>query len=304
MRDSRINLSLDARKIILDDHACCIVCHSAEFKPIFSGTLLKCKNCSFITANMEIDKNLLQEIYTKNYFKGEEYSDYLESRVSLQDNFRERIKKMQNLGFVNNKPNVLEIGCAYGFFAEEYFSQSPNLPIRFVGLDVVPEAIQFAKENFKGDFDLQSYLDFLPPAEPYSDIFMWDVIEHLKEADKFLEKAAKELQEGGRIYITTGDIERFFPKMQGKKWRMIHPPSHIHYFSKRTLTKLLERFGMKVKYVGYPPIRRSVRLIYYSLFILNKKPGNLTKKLYGMIPEKLSVKLNTFDIMYLIAEKQ
>jgi 2-polyprenyl-3-methyl-5-hydroxy-6-metoxy-1,4-benzoquinol methylase len=216
MSSIKMNLSGDTEKKILNNETSCIVCDSSQFKPIFSETLLKCGNCGFVTANMEIDEKLLKEIYTQNYFTGEEYSDYLESRVSLQDNFRERIKKMQRLVLTSSNPNVLEIGCAYGFFAEEYFSQNPNLSIRFSGLDFVPEAIRLAKENFQRNFDLQSYLDFPALVDTYFDIFMWDVIEHLKDADKFLEKAANELPKGGHIYITTGDIERLFPRIQGQ----------------------------------------------------------------------------------------
>lgn len=295
MSSIKTNLAGDAAKKTLNNTSC-VICDSSQFKPIFSKTLIKCGYCGFVTANMEIDEKLLQEIYTQNYFTGEEYSDYLESRVSLQDNFRERIKKMQKIGLVSNKPNVLEIGCAYGFFAEEYFSQNPNLSIRFSGLDVVTEAIRFAKENFQGNLDLQNYLDFPAPVDAYSDIFMRDVIELLKDADKFLEKAASELKKGGHIYITSGDIERLFPRIERARYRIIRPPSHIHYFSKRTLSKLLKRFGMKVKYVEYPPVRRSVRLFFYSLFILNKKPRSFTKKLYEMILELFYLKLNKVNI--------
>ena len=54
------------------------------------------------------------------------------------------------------------------------------------------------------------------------------------------------IEKGGKTYITTGDISAALPRFQKEKWRMIHPPSHLHYFSKKTLTLLLERYDLKV----------------------------------------------------------
>ena len=63
---------------------------------------------------------------------------------------------------------------------------------------------------------------------------------------EYLSKAYSETKAGGYIVITTGDISSLLAKIQRNNWRMIHPPTHLHYFSKRTLTKLLERIGYYV----------------------------------------------------------
>ncbi len=279
----------------------CLVCGAKAFVPIYNDTLLKCGSCNFVTANLEIDIETLKKTYTENYFKGEEYVDYIRDKEILQTNFQKRL----NYIFKNfNKAditNTLEIGCAYGFFAETLNKDLPG--IKYVGYDVVPEAIEYGTQQLKQNIICGDYLD--AKVEPgISDVFMWDVIEHLPNPEKFIEKASRELKSGGRIYITTGDIECFIPRMQKDKWRMIHPPSHLHYFSKNTLSKLLEQNGFKVKSVTYPPVYRSVRLIYYSLFMLRKKYPGIVEKLYNLIPVKLNVAINTFDIMFLIAEKK
>jgi SAM-dependent methyltransferase len=279
----------------------CLVCSAKEFKPIYNGTLLKCGACGFVTANMKVDSDLLKQTYTENYFKGEEYVDYLRDKEILQTNFRQRLhrifKKVNKLTITN----ALEIGCAYGFFAEEL---NLNLKkINYIGYDVVPEAIEYGKKHLKQNLICGDYLEAKVDGK-LSDVFMWDVIEHLSNPEKFIAKAAIELQSGGRIYITTGDIECLIPQIQKANWRMIHPPSHLQYFSKRTLTKLLENNGFVVIDVSYPPVYRSVRLIYYSLFMLRKKYPKLLEKVYNIIPEKLNIAINTYDIMFMIAEKK
>lgn len=279
----------------------CLVCSSSSFEEIFNRTLLKCKSCGFITANMAIDVKELEKVYTENYFKGEEYVDYLNDKEILQTNFKKRLNKIERIVGLTNIRSSLEIGCAYGFFGEILSNKLKDKP--YVGYDVVPEAIDYGKNQLKQNIFCEDYLS-VKHEEKFSDIFMWDVIEHLPHPKEFIAKAASELEPGGRIYITTGDIERLLPKFQGAKWRMIHPPSHLHYFSKNTISKLLDSNGFDVISVSYPPVYRSIRLIYFSLFMLRKKPSKLIEKIYSWIPVKANFPLNTYDIMFVIAKKR
>ena len=133
---------------------------------------------------------------------------------------------------------------------------------------------------------------------------MWDVIEHLITPNKVREKISEEIDSGGRLYITTGDIDAVIPKIRKASWRMIHPPTHLHYFSKKTLSILLEKYGFKVTHIKYPSVSRSIKLIFYSLFILNKSPNKLLFKIYNIIPNHWYFPFNSFDIMFVIAEKE
>ncbi len=279
----------------------CLVCNAKGLEPIYKGTLLKCSSCGFVTANMEIDLELLKRIYNENYFKGEEYVDYLRDKDILQTNFKKRLNAIYKRIEKSTITNVLEIGCAYGFFAEVITNNFKN--INYVGYDVASEAIEYGSKILKQNIICGDYLEAKSETK-VTDVFMWDVIEHLPNPEKFIEKAANELQKGGRIYITTGDIGRFVPRIQKEKWRMIHPPSHLHYFSKKTLSILLENKGFKVIEVSYPPVYRSVRLIYYSLFMLRKKYPKFVEKIYNLIPAKMNIGINTYDIMFLVAEKK
>jgi len=279
----------------------CLVCNTINFTPLYNKTLLHCSNCGFVTANMDISIETLQQTYTENYFKGEEYVDYLRDKEILQTNFKKRLESIYRYVDKSSITSVIEIGCAYGFFAEVLTDNLKN--IKYIGYDVVPEAINYGAQQLKQHVICDDYLQ-TKIEEKVSDVFMWDVIEHLPNPEKFIEKAASELQKGGRIYITTGDIEQFIPKIQKAKWRMIHPPSHLHYFSKRTLSKLLEQHGFKIIDVSYPPVYRSVRLIYFSLFMLRKKYPRFIEKIYNLIPVKMNIALNTYDIMFLMAEKK
>jgi trans-aconitate methyltransferase len=277
----------------------CLVCNCNNFIPIYDNTLLKCKECNFVTANLEVNSEQLKKVYSENYFKGEEYLDYIADKEAIQKNFSKRIKKIKISK--NNTVNAIEIGCAYGFFAEVFNKEFPNS--KYKGIDIVEEAINYGRTNLNQNLECIDYLN-LHSQSSYSHIFMWDVIEHLPEPAKFIKKISEESSTGSLLYITTGDIERLLPRIQKSKWRMIHPPSHLHYFSKKTITQLLKNNGFKVEKVTYPAVYRSIEQIFYSLFILNKKESKFVKGIYNFIPKSLYIPINTYDIMFVIARKK
>ena len=278
----------------------CIICNYNKFVLKYKNTLMMCEECKFITANLDVTDSLLKNIYTENYFKGEEYLDYLKDKIILQRNFKSRL--MHILKYVDKK-NILsavEVGCAYGFFAEEFTSEIKDA--KYIGFDIVPEPIEYGKNVLKQNLKQQDFINY-PVLEPYTDVFLWDVIEHLPNPDQIISKIGKEIKTGGRIYITTGDISALLPKLQKHKWRMIHPPSHLHYFSKKTLTKLLNKHGFEIINISYPPIYRSLKQIYYSLFLLKKNESPLKNWIYNRIPDKMFIPINTYDIMFVIGKK-
>jgi SAM-dependent methyltransferase len=279
----------------------CQVCLDKETVKIYNGTLISCQNCSHVWADLSLDEEELRKIYAENYFKGEEYADYIADKLIIQSNFSKRLKTLRKLENPPTFKNTLEIGCAYGFFGDLIKNTNPNGT--YVGYDISKDAVDYANKHFGNYFSFQNYLNENKPEKSFSDVFMWDVIEHLPNPIDFIEKISKETNVGGRIYITTGDISAWLPRKQKEKWRMIHPPTHLHYFSKKSISKLLRQYGFEVEKVVYPPINRSIRVIFYSLFILNKKPTKLAKTIYNLIPEKASIRINTRDIMFVIAKK-
>lgn len=279
----------------------CIICDSNNNTLIYSSTLIKCNSCGFVTANLEISDEQLKSIYSENYFNGDEYLNYLSDKQTLQKNFSKRLEQIQTNNNSTIKINALEIGCAYGFFGELFKKKFKNA--NYTGIDVVSEAINYGKETFGLNLLFQDYLTFTT-VEKYSHVFMWDVIEHLQHPDCFIEKISNESIKGCEIHITTGDIGALLPKIQKQKWRMIHPPTHLHYFTKNTLTLSLQKHGFEVQSITYKPIFRSVKQIFYSLFLLNKPKANFSNKVFQLIPEKWFIPLNTYDIMYIIAVKK
>jgi 2-polyprenyl-3-methyl-5-hydroxy-6-metoxy-1,4-benzoquinol methylase len=280
----------------------CPVCLDRNTTKIYNETLFACQNCTHTWADLSLDESQLRALYAENYFKGEEYADYLADKMVLQSNFKKRLNALQKLSTPPTYKNVLEIGCAYGFFGDLLLKTHATSDYK--GFDISEVAIDYANEHFGNHFSSENYLTSKKPNKNYTDIFMWDVIEHLPNPVEFIEKIASETASGGRIYITTGDISAWLPRRQKDKWRMIHPPTHVHYFTKKSIAKLLRQYDFEIEKLSYPPVNRSIRVIFYSLFMLNKKFGKFTNSIYNSIPEKASLRLNTRDIMFVVAKKK
>jgi 2-polyprenyl-3-methyl-5-hydroxy-6-metoxy-1,4-benzoquinol methylase len=255
--------------------------------------IVKCPSCQLIFYAKEVKP---ASLYTKEYFTGNEYLDYLADRQILQRNFSRRIRKIRKF-----KPDgrLLELGSAFGFFlelAQAYWEVK--------GIDIVPEAIEYAYHTFGLNVIQVDFLTLPDEPESYDIICMWDTIEHLSHPIQTIEKANRWLKPGGILAVTTGDIESNLAQFQKENWRLIHPPTHLFYFSATTLRKAVEKVGLEVIDISYIGYYRSFKTILHGLFVLNNKKVAWIYQLLTLNGRiNFPVYLNLFDIMMLIARK-
>lgn len=275
----------------------CLVCGGKYELSRIKG-LIKCDACGFLTTDMDLSAMEIKKLYSADYFHGEEYADYLSDKKIIQKNFIKRIKRIGRVLTDMNEKSLLEVGCAYGFFLETakgFFKDTE-------GIDISDDAVQYARDQLgqnahAGDFALfESY-------RKYDVICMWDTIEHLQNPDLYIEQAGKLLKKGGHICITTGDVGSLNARVRGKKWRQIHPPTHLHYFSKNTLSLLLRKKGFRVVDISYPANTLSVNTIMYILFCLKTNHQKLYRLCQKLGLTKLNINVNLHDFMFIIAEK-
>jgi SAM-dependent methyltransferase len=282
----------------LRDKLNCLVCEGAYGTSNLPG-LKQCQNCGFISADMSLSDEQLGSLYGEDYFHGDEYRNYVSEQDSLQDNFRRRLRTLHEIIPDLGDKSVFEIGCAYGFFLDEV-----GKDVRCAsGIDISVEGTRHAREVLGADAMTGNYLAYSPP-EQVDLVAMWDTIEHLPRPDLFIAHASRHLREGGHIAVTTGDIGSLNARLRGKRWRMIHPPTHLHYFSVSTLTRLLERNGFEVVHASHPGNARNLRSVLH--FVLELRLG--WKRLYRLISGwrilDLSITMNLFDIMFVVARRK
>ncbi len=275
----------------------CILCGQTKEHERFYQKLKRCNTCSLVSANDIPGKEELDTVYRKNYFFEGEYLNYLEEKPILQKNF---IKWISLLRRFAPHGKCFEIGSAYGFFlalARDYWEVK--------GADISEHACEYAKSQGL-DVECGDFLDISVETGIYNIFCLWDTIEHLKTPHLYLKKISEAIAPGGILCLTTGDISAFVPRMQKEKWRMIHPPTHLFYFSKKTLFELLGKNDFKIVYVTHVGFYRSLKRTLFTLGFL-KKDGKW-KALYEYYNRlklgDLSFYLNLYDILLVIARKE
>jgi len=277
----------------------CLVC-GGRFSPSrrYPG-LIRCDECGFLSADLRISDDELRALYREDYFKGGEYLDYVAEEPSLRLNFRNRLATLKGVAPDLAQRDLFEIGCAYGFFLDEVRGWVRSA----CGIDISGDAVRFAVQQCGVDASQGDYLG-LDLGRKFDVITMWDTIEHLKCPDLFVEKAGRDLNPGGLLAITTGDIGSVVARLQGRLWRLIHPPTHLHYFSVPTISGLLHRKGFDVLHLSHPGNSRSLRAALYFITVLQMKRPRIYELFQDFRVFDLHLTVNLFDIMYIIAKRR
>ena len=298
-----MNQTLDAAEIGEAERASsrplsCLACGGGYGNSPIPG-LLRCRACGFTTADVSLDDKELAALYGRDYFHGQEYHDYQAEEGSLRANFARRIDTLRQHVPNLAEASLFEIGCAYGFFLD----LAKGAVRECSGIDISPDAIRHATEQVGVNATCGDYLQTEIGKRPDL-IAMWDTIEHLARPDLFLSKAARDLRPGGHIAITTGDIGSLVARLRGRRWRMIHPPTHLHYFSAGTLRLMLDRAGFDVVHLSHPGITRNVQAALYIILELKIGAPALFAAVRRLRAFDFSLTVNLFDIMFVIARRR
>jgi SAM-dependent methyltransferase len=276
----------------------CIACGGSDKRSYLRG-LVRCTACGLVSADMDIPDAELALIYGNDYFHGSEYFDYVAEQESLRLNFRDRIATMREVVPDLATRDLFEIGCAYGFFLDEVRSAVRSAR----GIDISQEAVRYARDALGLAAQQGDYLSFDAPSK-FGAVVMWDTIEHLKRPHLFLAKIRDDLVPQGVLALTTGDIGSLNARLRGQKWRLIHPPTHLYYFSVKTMTELLHRHGFEIIHLSHPGNSRNLRAILYHVLVIRMKRGSWYDAVKSLPLLDLRLTLNLFDIMFVIARRR
>jgi SAM-dependent methyltransferase len=275
----------------------CLICGRGLERHAIAG-LLKCPGCGFVTADVQLTESELTALYGEGYFHGDEYADYVRDRPAAEKSFARRLQTL--LRFVEEPATrrLFEVGAAYGYF----LGMAKPLFRNVSGSDISLAAVRSARsecgvEVFCGDLLSLEWNEKIDVA------CMWDTIEHLARPDRYIEWLSDRMAPGSLLAITTGDIDSYVARWRGPKWRQIHPPTHLHYFSRRSLSRILEKYGYRVRFVGYDGMYRSLEMMSYIILCKRRNRPGIHDRLKRLGLLGGNVYLNLRDILFVVAEK-
>lgn len=277
----------------------CPCCEGADWDRRWAGWVI-CRRCGMMTVENRCQAGDFEALYGPDYFQGREYIDYLADKPAQQKTLGRHLAVVRR--HVPPGGRLLEIGCAYGFFLELIAQDYPNS----VGLDVSEAAVAHARslglDARRGDL-LATTL-----SGSFDAVCLWDTIEHLAWPAETIQRAASLLRPGGHLFLSTGDFGSLLARLQGLRWRQIHPPTHLFYFTRPALDALVRRMGMEV--IGFTTVR-VYRRLHSALRALDRFrggsiSGRCARGLLKLLPNRIlrcDIALNLGDTMLLTAQK-
>lgn len=266
--------------------------------------ITKCPSCQLYALKFKGDyKAFIEDYYNEAFFTGSEeragYVDYEGDSWPEAQNMRRYLKRISKY---KTKGKLLDCGCATGIFMEE----AQKIGFDVYGFDVSDYAIKKAKQKLGDRVELATLANFKYQSKSFDVVTLFDVIEHLDDPKKALRRIKRIMKDDGLLMINTGDVGSVLARLEGKNWHFFIPPQHFFFFSRRTITILLEQVGFKVIKIDYKGKWVSIR---YLLNLYKQIYANsLGKILYASVGKsslgRVPLYLNLFDNMVVYAEKK
>lgn len=151
---------------------------------------------------------------------------------------------------------LCDLGCWVGFLVAE----AERRGWEAWGVEPSRFASSYARETL-GLNVITGTLDGAELPEGHFDaVVLGDVIEHLPEPGEALERIRRLLAPGGVLYLALPDAGSAVAGALGARWWSVLP-THVQYFTRRSLAELLTRHRYAVEWIGTAPKGFSVR--YY-----------------------------------------
>ena len=208
----------------------------------------------------------------------------------------------------------MDIGCGAGFFLNCAKEKGWNCH----GLEILPEYIKFAQENFAlENIRLESLDKSLSyDANTFDVITLWDLIEHLRNPLDCLKKIHHVMKPGGVLVMWTPNVKNaIFLK---ENWIGYETLQHFYFFSRDTLNQMLEKVGFKIVHLKTNKARKGLlNKKGFNAYHNSAKPNNIMERFLRSAKRDLKNTLNPltyigplFDMagygfnLYVIASKQ
>ncbi len=223
--------------------------------------VVECVDCGLVYVNPRLPDEWIRALYDEAYFRGEGFDPFVRYEEELRnpadkDTWATRV--LDRISTVKPSPaDLLEIGPGVGHLLR----LAKKRGYRVVGLEFSGYAANLLREQ--GLEILEGTIEeIVIPEATYDVVVAVELLEHLPDPRKLFFEVACILRPGGLFYYETGNIDCAEARRLGAEWDYIRPEGHLYYFSPRTLTRFLEKAGLKACYpYWFNPTRRIVRVL-------------------------------------------
>lgn len=224
---------------VLED-ICCSVCgnqHPENFELKYEKTdfaVVACRQCSFQFIPPYYRKQIRYEQY-----KNRQVSDAVRAGNNWIKVQRHKLR-FQFIRKYIRSGKLFDLGAGWGHF----LLAGKELGYDIYGIEISEEPYLYCVNDLKLPVD---HIDFfkMDESKKFDLITMWDVLEHIDDANSFLHKCSALTAPGGFLFLQVPQIDSYFAKRHKDKWKMMGL-DHVNYFGKKTITAILKKHGYEV----------------------------------------------------------
>jgi SAM-dependent methyltransferase len=143
---------------------------------------------------------------------------------------------------------VCDLGCWVGFLLSEAQRRGWSAH----GVEPSEFAAAFARERFGLEVQTGTLETAELPPGAFDCVVMGDVIEHLPTPGMALDRIGVLLRPRGVLYLALPDAGSAVARRLGSRWWSVLP-THVQYFTRTSLGRLLDAHGYTVEWMGTAP---------------------------------------------------
>ncbi len=238
-------------------------------------SLVRCRRCGLFYLNPRPRSDVLQRLYSEQYFRGEgreDGFDYTAEYENLSSKW-DRGYDVRAISLLHPPPGrVLDVGCGVGVMMR--YLESAGYECN--GVELSAFAAAFARQRghdvHSGDF---LEVDF--EENSFDLAAAVEVIEHVPDPRAFIEKILRVLKPGGLFYYTTGNFRWFalHRRLFGKAVvdPYLTPEEHIYFLSSRDMHRYFRQAGFSEVFTPRLPFRKDSAMLLRSLHRMGLVPG-------------------------------
>lgn len=222
----------------------CNLCNGNKGKSIYTysyndrnSEILKCYDCGHLYLYpiplIELDERKMETVSSAEFY-GNKLLKTIHEKVVIKREIRNAKKFLKS-----NNPTLLDIGCGTGWTTEIWRNNGFNV----TGLEPSSARSNIASGTYNINI-VNQYLENFQTDTKFDVIIMRHLLEHIEDPSAMLKKIQSFLKPEGLLIIIIPNIDSIGRYIFGENWEWILP-WHLHFYTPRTLTMLVEKMGYK-----------------------------------------------------------
>jgi SAM-dependent methyltransferase len=209
--------------------------------------MMQCRDCKVIFPRGIPNAQAMPVLYPPTYYSFTETANPNRIVRAIR-NWVARRKGSFYQGLVNKESaDVVEVGCGDGRLLDALKYSCPPA-WRYAGIDWSPQAIErLQARGYEGRSGDLADIDLSDWAGRFDLVIMQQLIEHVRDPRRILEKIGTILKPGGILSIETPDIKAWdYYCFRSRYWAGYHIPRHFYIFNKINFVQLAAELGYDI----------------------------------------------------------